>query len=94
MKNPLNILDVILADWVNAKVRRTIHLVLLLAAVIVAIYLGVDEDWKQFVAALLAAFYAGSNAANTDGTDSGDEDELDVDTSGDASEPEQPEDDS
>lgn len=77
--NPMTYLDSILAEWASAKVRRTIHLMVLLIAVLVAIWMGVDGDWKQFVGAIVAAIYSASNAANTapdddEGDDDGDDD--------------------
>lgn len=67
--NPLHLLDSLLSDWASPRVRRLIHGLLLLAAVIIGIWLAVDGDWKEFVAAMIAAVYAASNVANTPAVD-------------------------
>lgn len=63
--NPLTLLDILLADLVNAKWRRVIHNLVLLAVAVVAIWLAADQDWWQAVLAVAGAIYAASNRANT-----------------------------
>lgn len=63
--NPVDILNVILADWASPKVRRLIHALLALAAIVVTIWLASDGDWRQSILSLVAALYTGANAANT-----------------------------
>ena len=63
--NPLTLLDSILADWASPRVRRTIHLTLLLIAALGTIWLSADGDWGKAVTALMATLYTGSNFANT-----------------------------
>lgn len=63
--NPLTILDALLADYLSEKARRVIHGVILLIAAIVAIWLGVEGNWKEFAVAVVTAIYAAANKANT-----------------------------
>lgn len=63
--NPLTLLDKILEDWASERVRRLVHGLLVLAAVIVTIVLAAGGDWREALAALVAAIYAGANHANT-----------------------------
>lgn len=67
--NPLHLIDSILEDWVSARVRRTFHSVLLLAAIVVGIYFAFEGNWQEVIGALVAAVYAGSNRANTEPID-------------------------
>jgi hypothetical protein len=64
--NPLHLIDSLLRDWASPRVRRLIHGLILLAVVVGGIWLAADGDWVKFAGALLAAFYAASNVANTD----------------------------
>lgn len=64
-KNPLGVIDSVLEDWVSPRVRRTIHALLALAAVVAAIWVATEGNWGAFIGALVAAFYAESNRANT-----------------------------
>lgn len=63
--NPLVLLDSLLGDWASPRVRRLIHGLILLVAIIVSIWLAADGDWEKFIGALVAVFYAASNVANT-----------------------------
>lgn len=63
--NPLSLLDNLLADWASPKVRRLVHGLLLLVASVASIYLAVEGDWREFIVALIATLYVGSNRANT-----------------------------
>ncbi len=65
MKNPLEILDRILQDWASPRVRRLVHGLLSLAAVVGAIILAADGDWVIAALALIAAVYPAANKANT-----------------------------
>jgi hypothetical protein len=65
MKNPLEIIDQILSDWASPKVRRLVHGLIALAAVVTAIVLAADGDWVVAVIALIAAVYPAANKANT-----------------------------
>lgn len=64
-KNPIKIIDAILADWTSPRVRRTLHGLLSLALIALAVWFGVEQDWREFVLAALAALYTESNRANT-----------------------------
>lgn len=64
--NPLHILDSILEDWASARVRRTIHSLLLLVAALGGLYLASDGDWLKALVALLALVYTAANRANTE----------------------------
>jgi len=66
--NPFTMLDSLLEDYASPKVRRLIHTVILIGIAIVAIFLGADRDWQQFVIALGVALYAAMNKANTPAT--------------------------
>lgn len=63
--NPFHLIDSILEDYAGPKVRRTIHAVLALALVLFTIWQAAGGDWKEAIAALAVALYAGANKANT-----------------------------
>jgi len=67
--NPMTYLDAILSDYATPKVRRLVHSILLLTAVLVTIVLSVDGDWKKALIAFAATIYAGANHANTPAPD-------------------------
>lgn len=63
--NPFTLLDNILSEYASPKVRRLVHLAILLVTAVVTIYFAAGGDWTQFAIALAAALYAGANKANT-----------------------------
>lgn len=63
--NPFNLLDSILEDYASPRLRRLIHTLILLVVAVVAIWLAAEGDWKKFLVALGATFYAAANKANT-----------------------------
>lgn len=69
-KNPFAIVDSVLEDWVSPRVRRTLHSLILIASILGALWVASEGNWGAFAGTLVAAFYAGSNRANTG--DSGD----------------------
>lgn len=79
--NPLHLIDDLLADYLSARARRTVHTLLLLAALVATVWLAADGDWKEALVTLAASLYAGANRANT--PDDGDnEPGLSEDTEG------------
>lgn len=64
--NPFDILDSILEDYASPRTRRLLHAIILFVVTLVAIWLAAEGDWKKAVIALVAAFYAAANKANTD----------------------------
>lgn len=63
--NPVKIIDALLAEWASAKVRRTIHLLLMLAFALVTLYLAAEGDWVEALIGLAGTAYTASNGANT-----------------------------
>lgn len=66
MKNPMEALDDLLADYASPKTRRLLHGLLSLAVAIVGVWLVANGDWKEFALALGALVYTYANKANTD----------------------------
>lgn len=64
--NPFAVLDGLLADYASPKVRRTMHSLLVLAAIGASIFLAADGDWEVALGTGIAALYAWANRANTD----------------------------
>lgn len=64
--NPFAVLDGLLADYASPKVRRTLHSLLVLAAIGASIFLAAEKDWEVAVGTLVAALYAWANRANTE----------------------------
>lgn len=63
--NPLTLLDSLLEDYLSPKARRTLHTVLVLAALAVTAVLTYNGDWREAALSLATAVYAWANRANT-----------------------------
>lgn len=63
--NPLTIIDLILTDWASPRVRRTVHLLIVLVVALAAIWMAAEGDWWKALGALAVAVYAEANKANT-----------------------------
>jgi hypothetical protein len=63
--NPFSLLDGLLTEWTTPRVRRLIHTLLLIAAIVITIVLAAGGDWVAALGALFLSFYTGSNRANT-----------------------------
>lgn len=74
--NPFAVLDGLLSDYASPKVRRTLHSLLVLAAIGASIFLAAEKDWEVALGTLIAALYAWANRANTDPVPSGSEQPL------------------
>lgn len=75
--NPLTLLDSLLADWASPRVRRLVHGLLTIAAMVVTAYFAAEQDWSKAIAALVAMFYTEANRANTPATPLTSPDDID-----------------
>lgn len=74
-KNPIAMLDSLLADYASPRTRRLIHFMIAMTMLIVSALLVAEGDWKKALLSLAATLYAAVNKANT-GTEP---DDLDAD---------------